>query len=155
MACNFFSTPLFPEEIFKDAALRALLVQLVSSSFLDDSHTSVRAAAASLLFNIALADRHARQKQAGPSLSEEDQVELAASAVEAIGQEETSADALRGILLALGHLVYGTRLDGDLADLLRALDAQGTILGKKKAFPEEKLITEVGSELLGKGLNRE
>ncbi|EFX00154.1 thioredoxin protein [Grosmannia clavigera kw1407] len=155
MACNFFSTPLFPEEIFKDAKLRAMIVQLVSSSFLDDSHTSVRVAAASLLFNMALANQLARRQDTGISLSEEDQVELAASVVEAISQEETSVDALKGMLSALGHLVYGADLGGDLADLLRALDAEGTILQKKNTFSDEKLITEVGSELLGKGLRRE
>ena len=155
-ACNLFSTPLFSEELARDADLRSLLVQLVSSSFLDDSHTSVRVASASLLFNIALAHQAARRGDSKASvLSAEDQVELAASVVEAIGQEETSADALRGMLLALGHLVYCAPLDGDLADLLRALDASGTILGKKTTFPKELLIDEVGSELLQHGLRRE
>jgi hypothetical protein len=56
------------------------------------------------------------------------------------------------MLSALGHLVYFTNLQGELADLLRALDAEGTVLAKKKAFPKEALVTEVGSELLGKGL---
>jgi hypothetical protein len=56
------------------------------------------------------------------------------------------------MLSALGHLVYYTNLDGELADLLRALDAEGTVLSKKKAFPNEALVTEVGGELLGKGL---
>ncbi len=161
MACNLFSTPLFAEAVPADTALRSLLVQLVSSSFLDDSHTSVRVAAASLLFNVALADQRARRHETPgasekhpPLLTAEDQVELAASVVEAIGQEETSGDALRGMLLALGHLVYCTPLESDLADLLRALDAEGTIAAKKKAFPKEALIAEVGAELLGKGLQK-
>ncbi|EPE04345.1 pul domain-containing protein [Ophiostoma piceae UAMH 11346] len=155
-ACNLFSTPLFAEELPKDSELRSLIVQLVSSSFLDDSHTSVRVAAASLLFNISLAHQAARRGDSKASvLLAEDQVELAASVVEAIGQEETSADALRGMLLALGHLGYCAPLDGDLADLLRALDAPGTILGKKTAFPKEPLIDEVGTELLQHGLRRE
>lgn len=58
------------------------------------------------------------------------------------------------MLSGLGHLVYHTALDGELADLLRALDAEGTILAKKKIFPNEKLIVEVGGELLGKGLRK-
>ena len=154
MACNFFSTPLFPEEILRNSELRAPIIQLISSSFLDDSHNNVRVAASSLLFNLALANRHARGQESRPTLPEDDQVELAASVVEAISQEEKSAEALQGMLSALGHLVYRTPVDGDLADVLRALDAQGTILGKKKAFPNEKLITEVGAELLQKGLRR-
>lgn len=153
MACNFFSTPLFPEEILRDGSLRETIIQLISSSFLDDSHNNVRVAASSLLFNLSLANRSAR-KVSKPSLSEDDEVELAASIVEAITVEETSAEALQGMLLALGHLVYGTSLDGDLADLLRAVGAEDSILSKKKIFPNEKLISEVGSQLLGKGLSK-
>ena len=85
-------------------------------------------------------------------MAEEDQVELAASVLEAIGQEEASAEALHGMLSALGHLVYGAPVDGELADLLRALEAGGTVAGKK-GFEGEKLIGEVG-ELLGKGFRR-
>ena len=74
--------------------------------------------------------------------------------VEAISREEKSAEALHGMLLALGHLVYGTALDGELPDLLQAVGAQDSILAKKSKFPEEKLITEIGAELLGKGLRK-
>ncbi|KMQ81768.1 pul domain-containing protein, partial [Lasius niger] len=131
------------------------MIQLIASSFPDDSHNNVRVAASSLLFNLALANRQLRAKDSSKAhLPDGDQVELAASAVEAVGQEEKSAEALRGMLSALGHLVYGTDLDGELADLLRALDAQGTIAAKRKIFPNEKLVSEVADELLGKGLAR-
>ncbi|KAH6893221.1 PUL domain-containing protein [Thelonectria olida] len=153
MACNFFSTPLFPEEILRKDDLRASIIQLISSSFLDDSHNNVRVAASSLLFNLSLANRKARHEKK-PTLEEGDEVELAASVVEAIGQEEKSSEALHGMLLALGNLVFCTSLDGDLVDLVRALDAEGTILAKKKAFPQEKLINEIAVELLGKGLRK-
>lgn len=154
MACNFFSTPLFPEEILRNDQLRAPIIQLISSSFLDDAHNNVRVAASSLLFNLSLANQHARKNESRPTLPEDDQVELAASVVEAISQEDKSVEALQGMLSALGHLVYCAPLDGDLADVLRTLDAEGTVLGKKKAFPNEKMITEVGGELLQKGLRR-
>ncbi|KAI5461487.1 PUL domain-containing protein [Mariannaea sp. PMI_226] len=153
MACNFFSTPLFPDEILQNDKLRASIIQLISSSFLDDSHNNVRVAASSLLFNLSLASRKARQEQKS-TLEEGDEVELAASVVEAIGQEEKSAEALHGMLLALGNLVFCTSLDGELADLLRALDAEGTVLGKKKLFPQEKLINQVAIELIRKGLRK-
>ncbi|KAF7548393.1 hypothetical protein G7Z17_g7069 [Cylindrodendrum hubeiense] len=153
MACNFFSTPLFPEEILSKDDLRAPIIQLISSSFLDESHNNVRVAASSLLFNLSLANRRAAQNSK-PTLAEDDEVELAASVVESIGQEEKSVEALHGMLLALGNLVFRTSLDGQLADLLRALDAEGTILSKKAAFPQETLIKEVAVELLGKGLRK-
>ncbi|KAM0348067.1 hypothetical protein ACHAPU_004570 [Fusarium lateritium] len=153
MACNFFSTPLFHDEIMREDSLRAAIILLVSSSFLDESHNNVRVAASSLLFNLSLANRRAR-RDSKPSLSGDDELELAASVVEAISLEEDSAEALHGMLLALGHLVYGTPLDGELPDLLQAVGAQDSILAKKSKFTQEKLITEVGAELLGKGLRK-
>ncbi|KAG5919006.1 hypothetical protein E4U42_006632 [Claviceps africana] len=154
MACNMFSSPLFEHEVLSSTALRAALVRLVSTSFLDEVHHNVRVASSSLLFNIALANRRARADSSKSSLREEDEVELAAALVEAIGQEEKSIEALQGMLSALGHLVFGVSLDGELADLLRALDARGTIASKAKQFPNEKLIAEVSGELLDKGLRR-
>lgn len=151
MACNLFGAPAAANTLLSDAALRAALVQLVAASFLDDSHVSARSAAASLLFNMAIT---ARKSSKQGDLPADDQVELAASVVEAIGQEQASAGALQGMLAALGHLVYGAPLDGELADLLRVLDAAGIVNSKAKAFPDEPLIAEVGTELLGKGLAR-
>ncbi|KAF4976060.1 hypothetical protein FZEAL_7238 [Fusarium zealandicum] len=153
MACNFFSTPLFPEEIMRDGTLRAAVILLISSSFFDEGHNNVRVAASSLLFNLSLANRRARN-DSKPSLSGDDELELAASVVEAISLEEKSSEALHGMLLALGHLVYGTALDGELPDLLQAVGAEDTILAKKGKFPDEKLVAEVGAELLGKGLRK-
>lgn len=157
MACNLFTTPLFAEQLFRSTDLRRGITMLISSSFLDEAHNNVRVAASSLLFNVSITARQSRNTDSsvtGSALPEEDQVELAAAVVEAIGQEEKSAEALHGMLLALGNLVYGTPMDGELADLLRALDAQSTVTSKKEMFPDEKLIAELGSELLGKGLRR-
>ncbi|KAI1422133.1 PUL domain-containing protein [Xylaria sp. FL1777] len=151
MACNLFSSPLFPGQVLGHTALRAAVTQLISSSFLDDSHNNIRVAAASLLYNVAHENSRQRQ-QSKEGLPEEDQIELAASVLEAITQEESSTEALHGMLLALGLLAYCMPIEGELIDLLRTMDAQGTILAKKKAFPNEPLIAEVGTELLGKGL---
>ncbi|TDZ74121.1 Desumoylating isopeptidase 1 [Colletotrichum trifolii] len=153
MACNLFSTPLYPEEILRNESLRAPIIQLISSSFLDDSHNNIRVSASSLLFNVALANNKAR-RDARNVIPDGDSVELAASVLEAIGQEESSPEALQGMLLALGNLMYCAPSDSEVADLLRTMDAEDAILGKKKQFPKEKLITEVGAELLGKGLRR-
>ena len=154
MACNYFSTPLFKQAVVQDQILFTSLTQLVSSSFLDDTHNNTRVAAASLLYNIAIADRQSLDKDPSAGLPMDEKVELAAAVLEAIGQEESSVEALQGMLTALGHLTYKTDLDGDLAELLRAMDAEGTILAKKKLFPKERLFDEVGKELIGKGLRR-
>lgn len=155
MACNLFSSPLFVDQILTQASLRNPLTQLVSTSFLDEKHNSVRVAAASLLFNLASANSMRRRQTLEDVLPEGDQVELAASMLEAISQEEESAEALHGMLLALGYLGYCMPLEGELVDLLRTMDAQGTVSSKAGKFPQEKdLINEIGSELLGKGLKR-
>ncbi|KXX79032.1 Desumoylating isopeptidase 1 [Madurella mycetomatis] len=151
-ACNLFSSPLYPEQILGHQRLRDCVTQLISSSFLDGGHSSVRVAAASLLFNIALANSRKRRDGPGDVLPEGDQIELAASALEAIAQEEGSVEALEGMLLALGYLAYQLPLDGELAELMRTMEAGGLVLAKQKGFQELGLVREVGEELLGKGL---
>lgn len=155
MACNLFSSPLYPDQILSQSVLRNPIIQLVSTSFLDDSHSNVRVAAASLLFNIA-SETSKRRRMPGSedAIPDSDQVELAASVLEAITQENTSVEALHGMLLALGYLVYRSQPNSELVDLLRTMDAEDTILAKAKQFPKEDLVQEVGAELLGKGLKK-
>lgn len=156
MACNLFSSALFAEQVLRHDQLRAAVTQLVSASFLDEGHSNVRVTAASLMFNVALANSKARSEGPGDGLPEGDQVEMAASVLEAIGQEEASKEALEGMLMALGYLVYRLPLDGELAELLRMMEAGGLVLakGEVKGFGGLKLLGEVGGELLGKGLKR-
>ncbi|EAQ90612.1 hypothetical protein CHGG_02547 [Chaetomium globosum CBS 148.51] len=132
LSCNLFTTPLYPPEILAYPPLRTAITQLLSSSFLDDAHTNTRVAAAGLLYNVALANSRKRRGGPGDLLPEHDQVELAASVLEAITQEETSVEALEGMLLGLGWLVYCAPLDGEVADLLRIMEAGGVVLGKGK-----------------------
>lgn len=154
MACNLFTSPLYPEQILGHDDLRSAITSLISASFLDDNHSNVRVAAASLLFNVALANSGKRRSGQGDVLPEADQIELAASLLEAISQEEESVEALKGMLLALGYLTYLAQLDGELVDLMRTMDAESTVLVKKGKFKDLTLIDEVGKELLGKGLKR-
>lgn len=155
---NLFSSPLYWDPVLRDDGLRSQVIRLVSSSFLDEAHSSIRVAAASVLFNVAVVNGKARRKgtlssssstsTAGDVLPDEDQVELAASLLEAISNESESKEGLEGMLLALGHLIYCLPLDGELADLVKTLDAQETVLGKKESFKDMSLIDEVGSVLL-------
>ncbi|KAK1754765.1 thioredoxin [Echria macrotheca] len=156
LACNLFSSGLYADQVVSHGALRAAVTQLISTSFLDDSHSNVRVAAAALLFNVALVNAKKRREGPGDALSEEEQTELAASVIEAIGQEETSAQALEGMLQALGYLAYRLPLEGELAELLRTMDAEDLVLAKAKVkeFAGMGLIQEVGRELLGKGLRK-
>lgn len=151
-ACNLFSSPLYIEHILCCPTLTLPIVQLITTSLLDEKHHNVRVAAASLSFNIAIANSQLRLEEHRDALPDGEQVELAASLLEAISAEEESAEALKGFLLAFGYLTYCIPENGELVDLLKSMDAEGTVLGKIKLFPEEPLVLEIGKELLGKGL---
>lgn len=152
LACNLYSSPLYPHHILSCVALTTPIIQLITTSLLDDKHHNVRVAAASLSFNIASTNYRARLEERKETLPEGEQVELAASLLEAISVEEESSEALKGFILALGYLTYCCPRNSELVDLLKTMDAQSIVLGKSRLFPKEPLLKEVGRELLGKGL---
>lgn len=153
MACNLFSTPLYPTQILTNAILRTPIITLITASLLDSTHHVVRVSAASLAFNLATANSKSRTESQTEALPEDDQVELAASLLESIGLEKDSVEALRGYLLAFGYLVYCAPIGGDLVDLLKAMDAKGAVEAKMEVFGgKEPLVKEIYEELLGKGL---
>ncbi|KAG4439831.1 hypothetical protein IFR05_004680 [Cadophora sp. M221] len=152
MACNLFTSPLYPTHILNCPTMTGPIVQLITTSLLDDKHHNVRVAAASLSFNIATVNSKLRSEEHLEALPEGDQVELGASLLEAISVEEESAEAMKGFLLAFGYLVYCVPKNGELVDLLKSMDAPGTVLGKQKLFPNEALVKDIGGVLLGKGL---
>ncbi|KAL4954679.1 PUL domain-containing protein [Aspergillus filifer] len=164
LACNLFSTPLYRTHLFSSSStLRPLILTLCTSSLLSPQ-SALRVVAASLAYNLAALTHNVRfnpSASASPSnndqepLSEEDQVALTASIVEALGQESSSAEAIHGLVYALGLLVYEASEDGAVIDLCRALDAKSTLEDIKsrgvQGVMEDKIVKEVG-ELLAKGL---
>ncbi|KAK5167802.1 uncharacterized protein LTR77_007501 [Saxophila tyrrhenica] len=127
LACNLFTSPLFVQETLKQGShMAATLVELITSSLLDASHPTTRVAAASLAFNIGVANYRVRREEGREGLDEGAQVELAASLVETLGGEDSS-DAVKALLLGLGYLVCCAPENGELLDLVKALDAKGTV----------------------------
>lgn len=127
LACNLFHSQLFVSEIMQSGApLVGRLVQLVTISLLDASHPTSRVAASSLAFNLAVSNYQRRREDQHEALGESEQVELAASLIESLSGEDDS-DATKAMLLALGYLLYCAPLDGELMDLVKALDAKGSI----------------------------
>ncbi|PLB44249.1 thioredoxin [Aspergillus steynii IBT 23096] len=157
LVCNLFTTPLFADLLVTSSSppskLHETTLRLVTGCLLD-SHPNLRVVAASLAYNIAAHNHNARESQSPDKLSEEDQVELTASLVEAITQEETSVESLHGLLFALGLVVYEAPVDGEVVDLCKAMGIAETVQQKKKveALKKESLIAEIGGELLGRGL---
>lgn len=154
LACNLFSTPLYPQQLVSSSSpLRETCLRLATNSLLD-SQNNLRVVASSFAYNLAAYNHNSRFDGKPDPLSEEDQVELAASLLEAISQEEQSPEALRGFLFALGLFIYEAPLDGLLVDLCRAMGISETVAAKSKieALRKEPLLKEVGEELFGKGL---
>ncbi|KAF3908467.1 hypothetical protein ABW21_db0203579 [Orbilia brochopaga] len=161
--CNLFSTSLFPPHLVK-APLVALLIALVTSCLLDETHPQLRVAAATLIFNIAAYNQKIRTDSSPGSvadrvdaLSDDDQIQLLATLVEAVDREKESAEALRGLVLSIGLIVFGSRIDGEVLELIGVLEAARIVGEKGKADKKvlgddgARLCKEVGEELLAKG----
>ena len=144
MACNLFSSPLYPPQLLGNPILATPLIQLVSSSLLDTTNAPIRVSAASLAFNIAAFNHQRRLDGEEDVLPENLQVELFASLLEAIKREKESKDSLRGLLSAVGLLAYAAPRGGEIVDLCEALGAKTTI-ADKTGFDRENapLIAEV------------
>lgn len=153
LACNFFSSPLFPPQITTNHDLREACLRLLTGCLLD-SHTNLRVVAASFAHNLAAYNHNERFASRSDKLTEEDQVEIAASLVEAINTEEESVEALHGFMFALGLFLYEAPVDGGLMDLCRAMGIAESITAKNQIekMKGEPLLKEIGQELLGKGL---
>lgn len=144
MACNLFTSQLFPPQLLGNSAVSGPLVQLVTSSLLDTSHPPICVAAASLAYNIAAFNHLQRLDGTGDVLPEGAQVELMASLLEALGRTVETKDELRGLLLAVGLFAYSSPKDEEVADLCDALGAKAIISKVKGSFDElNALVAEV------------
>ena len=128
------------------------LITLVTTSLLDEGHNNVRIAAASLAFNISTSNHRSRLEKGSELLGDSDQVELLASILEALGRESESKDAAKGLVLALGLLVYCVPEEGELLDLCRAMEAAETVKAKLSLSDNDPTLKEIAEVLLQKGL---
>ncbi len=142
MACNLFTSQLFPIKLFLEPSYSVPLFQLVTSSLLDNEHPPVRVAASSLAFNMAASNHHQRLQENADFLPEGSQVELVASLLEAMGRERESKDGMRGLLNAVGLLKYMTAKGGEVDDLCEAVGAKDIITEAKGAFPDLKELAK-------------
>ena len=124
MACNLWTSHLFPKTLLSNEKLSTPLLQLLTSSLLDASHTQVRVVAAQLAFNIAATNHRQRLAHKDDILPEGGQVELMASLLEALKNEKESIDALRGLYLALGLIRYLSPVNGEIDQLCEAVGAK-------------------------------
>ena len=148
LACNLFTSPILATQLLQNAESCTKLLQLATPSLLDTAHPPIRVAAASLAFNIA-AFNHLRRLEKEDLLRESAQVELIASLLETLTKENESRDCVRGLLTAIGLLMYGAPRRGELVELCNVLDATGTVRAKKSFSDDLKdLIVEVEQVLV-------
>ncbi|KAL8984246.1 MAG: hypothetical protein Q9177_004753 [Variospora cf. flavescens] len=144
LACNLFTSSILATQLLQDSTLCTPLLQLITSSLLDTAHPPVRVAAASLAFNMAAVNHVRRLDGKEDILSESSQVELLASLLETIANENESEDSVRGLLTAIGLLMYEAPRDGELVELCQALGAKESVVAKKTFSADLKdLVTEV------------
>ena len=149
MACNLFTSSLFPHKLLSDLRFSGPLINMVASSLLDTEHYQVRVAAASLAFNIAATNHGQRLAEREDLLSESSQVELVASLIEAIGRERESKDGLRGLLFSVGLLKYRSLKGGEVEDLCEAVGAKDIIIEAKGAFSDLKELAHEVELVMG------
>ena len=165
--CNCFSSPVFRHQGLQHDRLCDALVALVAASLAERQHATVRVAAASAALNMATCLSLTRTtpattaaaaaeptQSAEPTVSEDGQVGLAAALLEALAAERESAEAIRGMVLAVARLAYCAPEGGEVLDLCRAMDA-ASVLGAaagSAAKEDAELVREVATELMGKGL---
>lgn len=145
---NLFTSPLARRTLLENPDFRALLLDLISNTLAaaaDQStsqHTALRAAAASLAFNICASVHNARFDVPAPereALDEGAQVELLAALLEALSREverrgegegredEGSKEGTKVLLLAVGLLAYQCPREGEVRDLLRAMGTREVV----------------------------
>lgn len=144
MACNLFTSSMFPPKLLSDSNSLIPLLHLVTTSLLDIDHSPVRVSAASLAFNIAAANHLRRLSEEEDLLPESSQVELVAGLLEAIGKERESKEGLSGLLLAVGLIKYAAPKGGEVDDLCEAVGAKDIVAEAKGAFQE---INELAKEV--------
>jgi hypothetical protein len=125
-------------------------MSLIATSLQQEERENVRIAAASLSFNISVANHGARIQKGEDVLQDSEQVEMLALVLEAFRRDE-SKEACKGLALTLGLLVYCAPVDGEVLDLCRVMEAAKTV-SDKEILSEDGVTTEVAKELLGKGL---
>lgn len=164
---NLFTTPIAPRTLLEKDEFRTPLLELISnilpatSAQKTSQETSLRGAAASLAFNVA-ATIHNQRSESEPGSSsgaaasseimdESAQVELVASLAESLGTEcqrkdegkKVSAETAKVLLLAVGLLAYRCPPDGEVRDLLRAVEARAKVEGLEAVEGLRRVAQEV------------
>jgi hypothetical protein len=147
--CNLFTTPLFPPHLLSPPLLQ-LVTSLITSFLPDRDHAALRAAASSAAFAVAAYVQKQRSTTNQEVLTDGPMVELAASVLEGIQQEEESNDVVRNLALSLALLTYccPDETAAELKDMLGALEA-GRVLTDRGEKVKGDEIKQLCNEVKG------
>jgi hypothetical protein len=85
-----------------------------------------------LAFQVATWVQKQRSTKEREALEDEEMVELAASFVEAIKEEEESEDVVKALVLSLALMYYCSPAGSEIGGILRAVEAETVVRGKGK-----------------------
>ena len=157
---NLFISPLASRTLLGNLEYRAPLIELISNLLAATAgqktaqESSLRAAAASLAFNVASVVHSRRFDQSSSStpteiLDEGGQVELLAPLLEAFNKEgkrdpkELNQDTARVLLYSVGLLAYECLQEGEVRDLLQAMGTEETVKRFTGADSCKAIVEEV------------
>ncbi|PSK43094.1 Desumoylating isopeptidase 1 [Elsinoe australis] len=145
LCSTLFATPLATTAIFT-SPLATLFASLAASSLLaEPDKPALRAAAASLAFNLAASNYRIRREEGREALHQEAQTELVAALVEMLGEGEVGGkDGTHAAVSAVGWLVYFVESGGEVADLCMALGAAEVLGGVKAEGKVGEAVRDVG-----------
>lgn len=149
LTCNLFTSTRFPVQLLGNAALSSLLIPLITSSLLDTSHPLIGHAATVLAYNIGAFNRFQRLTGDGDILPESAQMELMAGVFETLRRKLWQSEDQLGLLYTVGLLAYSAPLDGELADLCRALDAMEIVRELKGINTDLDAVAEEVGMIIG------
>lgn len=144
MCCNLFSSPIFRNHVLTAHEFTGLLIKLLSTSFLDDEHSTLRTSATALAFNIAAINHKSRVELKKEGIPSDEAVELLASLFEVLGSDTMDKETTKKLVTVVGLLVYLAPEDAEILDLCRAMDAEGLVKGKKDLVGDKELVHDIG-----------
>ena len=156
LVCNLFASPVFQDRLVDKGPgfPFGAAVENLASSCLLASNSNARSSAAALVFNLAAIDHNERMEDRSDKIDVNSMGDLEAALVQAVVSEAESKETLHNLLLALGLVLYGAAQDATIWDLCTAMEVKVSLesKSKQKVFAKEPLLSEIGEELLGKGV---
>ena len=144
LVANTFLSPITYTEVKQNKSLSVLLTNLISTCLLS-ANTTVRLTAASVLHNLASQNHNERLEGKADQIYISEMEGIEEAVVQAVVDEDKDKEALHGLLLALGTLLYCAPDDASIWDLCDAMELKTCLdlRAKGARFASEALLGDV------------